>query len=70
MVQFSKNDDLRPQVHLKKKIFTVRTLGQCFKVRTVHIRILLSLYGIFGFLTLSSDTDKVLKKSEGPGQAC
>jgi hypothetical protein len=45
---------------LRKKILTARILGQYFKVRTVHI--FCSLCMEFGLVTLSSDTDKVLKK--------
>jgi len=61
VVQFINNDDLRPLVHFFfLKNLTVRTLGQCSKVRTVHI--FCSLCMEFGLLTLSSDTYKVLKK--------
>ncbi len=60
VVQFIKNDDLRPLVHFFFKNLTVRTLGQCSKARTVHI--FCSLFTEFGLLTLSLDTDKVLKK--------
>ncbi len=61
VVQIIKNDYLRPLVHFFLKNLTVRTLGQCSEVRTVHI--VCSLFTEFGLLTLSSDTDKVLKKS-------